>query len=466
VSSQTTSSYSTAYQSPRFHGEQNEELTPSRTAKDKIVGTPTKQHVRLRGTIILNLDDGSVRVEGLLSRISAIVRNRNLFLSIVTTVSMAKLILSAIEPASFDIRDIIGLASSSRNPVGPWIALYPPLYSQFTNSTQIQAWLLTPPSSIGTMLLISLAFRLPVFVFDLAIAVIVYCTAKKLSSPIEGRIATLIWFANPFSLFCIELLGVPDVVATLLILLAFGLLLSQRPILSGIAIGLGVWVKLFPILLIPPFLLYVHMNGFSRKNQSIILCVGLLGLVGYLSSILPFGSYYMTLYTPVTQPMPFFAGVSAVNGSAFVLILFYCLLGLFVRRGENLLSLLIPTLMIYFAVSNPYPQYLMWALPLVAIDIVLVKRSRAILFVAFNTLAFAQWFFTSSGFLTPSGYSLLMIPLGGDMLPWYSRVVTTLLESYSSILLLPLVSSGFYACTLIYAADVARSWFESSSGKA
>ena len=381
-------------------------------------------------------------------------------------VSAAKFVLSAIEPASFDIRDIIGLAGSSRNPVGPWIALYPPLYIQFANATQLQSWLLTPPSSIGANgLLISLTFRLPVLAFDLATAVILYCTAKRLASPTEGRIASLIWLANPFSLFCIELVGVPDVVATFLVLLAFGLLVHQRPIFSGIAIGLGIWVKLFPILLIPPLLLYAQLNGISRKHQATILCVAMLGLVAYLSSVLPFGSYYMTSYTPVTQPMPFLAGISAVNGSAFVLILFYCILGLFIRRNEKLLALLIPTFMVYYAASNPYPQYFIWALPLMVIDVVLVKRSRAILFALFNTLAFAQWFFTSSGFLTPSGYSLLLIPLGGDILPWYSRVVTSLLESYSSILLLPLVSSGLYACILIYAVDVARSWFGSSSDK-
>jgi uncharacterized membrane protein len=312
------------------------------------------------------------------------------------------------------------------------------------------------------MLMISLLFRLPVFAFDLATAVVLYYTVKRLASPIEGRLASLVWFVNPFSMFAIELLGVPDVAATFLVILAFGFLVSQRPILSGVAIGLGVWAKFFPILLLPPLLLYAHVNGISRRNQVAVLCLALIGLAGYFSWIFPFGSYFMTVYTPVTQPMPFIAGISAVNGSAFVLIFFYCLLGLFARKNKSLVAVLLPTFLIYYAVSNPYPQYLTWALPLMVIDIALVKRSRAALFAIFNTFAYAQWFFTSSGFLTPSGYSLLMIPLGGDVLPWYSRVVTTLLESYSSILLLPLVSSVLYACFLVYAADLARSWFSSS----
>ena len=401
-----------------------------------------------------------------MSRISVLVRNRTVFLAVITFVSAAKLVLSAVEPASFDIRDTIALISSSRNPLGPWIGLYPPLYAHFTNSTQLQTWLLTPPPSMdANMQLISLLFRLPVFAFDLATTVVLYYTAKGLASPIEGRLASLVWFVNPFSMFGIELLGVPDVVATFMVALAFGLLVSQRPILSGVAIGLGVWVKFFPILLLPPLLLYAHVNGISRRNQVAVLCLGLIGLAGYLSWVLPFGSYYLTVYTPVTQIVPFIGGFSAVNGSAFFLIFFYCLLGLFARKNKSLLAVLLPTLFVYYAISNPYPQYLIWALPLMALDIALVKRSRARLFVIFNVLAFAQWFFTSSGFLTPSSYSLLMIPLGGDVLPWYSNIVTNLLESYSSILLLPLVSSALYACVLVYAADLARSWFGFSSNK-
>src|SRR5208283_3596116 len=115
-----------------------------------------------------------------------------MFLVVVTIVSAVKLVLSAIEPASFDIRDIIGLISSHRGPLGPWIALYPPLYGQITNSTQLQAWLLTPPPSMDTnMQMLSLLFRLPVFALDLATAVVLYCTVKRLTSPVEARIASL-----------------------------------------------------------------------------------------------------------------------------------------------------------------------------------------------------------------------------------------------------------------------------------
>jgi len=389
------------------------------------------------------------------------------FLALIVMIAVLKLFLSAIVPASFDLRDTITLVSSGRAPVGPWLALYPPLYDQTaSNFTQLGVWWLASPSSMDFNLrIISTLFRLPVFAFDLATAVVLYYVGKRMASANEGRLASLIWFVNPFTLFGIELLGVPDIVATFLVVVAFSLFISRRIVLGGAVLALGTWMKFFPVLLLPPLLLYAHADGISWKPKMTLLGLGLIGLAGYLSWILPVGlGTYLTTYSPITQPLPFVAGQNAVNGSAFFLILFYCLLLLFAKRTKKLITLLLPTLLIYYAVSNPSFQYLIWAMPLMALDIALVNRSRALFYAFFSALAFTTWFFVSFAFLTPSGYSLLAIPLGGSDLPWYSRAVTTLLENRSVyVLLVPLVSSSLYASILAYAVDVARSWFTGAS---
>jgi hypothetical protein len=106
-------------------------------------------------------------------------------------------------------------------------------------------------------------------------------------------------------------------------------------------------------------------------------------------------------------------------------------------------------------------------MPIMALDVALVNRSRAGLFAIFYVLAFTNWFFISSAFLTPSGYSLLMIPLGGNTLPWYSLAITQLLDNSVVInMLMPLVSSALYASFLAYAIDTARTWFAQISDKA
>jgi len=395
----------------------------------------------------------------LFGNISMLIRSRNAFLTVMMAMGALKLILSAISPASFDLRDMIAMVASGHFPVGPWILLYPRLYNQTPSALeQLKVWSLAAPPGLSSMLLqVSLLFRLPVFAFDVSTAIALYFVGKRMASPVEGMLASLLWFINPYSLFSIELLGVPDVAATFLMVMALWMAISERHFLSGLFLGLGVWVKLFPVLLLPPLLLYAHSRGVRWKSVGWMLCLGLIGLVGYLSWIFPFGAMYLTHYTPVTQPLSFIAGEHAVNGSALWLILFYCLLGFCSKRIRTLLGPLLLTLLVYYALSNPYPQYVIWAMPLMALDVALVSRRRGLLLAFCYALAFVQWFFASSAFLTPSGYSFLMIPLGGANVPWYSQAIGKFLDSPFNRLFVPLVSSGFYASVLVYAADVARS---------
>ena len=315
------------------------------------------------------------------------------------------------------------------------------------------------------MQLTSLLFRLPIFGLDLGIAVALYYIVKKMASVFEARLASLVWFMNPYPFLSMELLGVPDVLATFFVVLVFAMLILRRPILSGVFLALGVLVKLFPILLLPTILIFAHTDGVSRKDRLVVLCFSLIGLLSYLSWVVPSGTQYLTQYSPVTQPMPVFVGSYVTNsyGFVFIMILFYGLLGLFAKKTNNPMGLLLPTFLIYYVVSNPYPQYLTWAMPLMVLDVVL-HRSRAPIFAAFCGLAFVQWFLVSPALITPSGYSLLMIPFTGNQLPWYSIAIGNFLDSpVNNDLIVPIVSSSFYAVIIFYAVDLMRTWFRLDS---
>jgi uncharacterized membrane protein len=253
-----------------------------------------------------------------------------------------------------------------------------------------------------------------------------------------------------------------------MVVVAVSLFTLRRPLLGGALLAAGICLKFYPILLLPPILIFTARNGISKARVVAVLGLGLVGLVGYLSWLLAGSNasmqYYLTQYTPVTWSIVELVSspVTAIASATVFLIVFYSLVGFFAKPAKSPLAVLVTTLMVYYAISSMalyHPQYLIWAMPFLALDIALEKRSRALLFAFFNTLAFVLAFYVSSAFLTPSSYSLLMFPLGGENLPWYSVVVTTLLESYSVTLLLPLISSAFYACVLIYAVDLTRSWF-------
>jgi hypothetical protein len=331
----------------------------------------------------------------------------------------------------------------------------------------VEVWLTSQPMTGLNTALLSLLFRLPTFAFDLATLAVLYHVGARLGTLENARLAGLIWYLNPYSLLSIELIGVPDVVVVFLLVLGFSLIMSRRLFPAAAILAIGIWFKFFPVVLIPPIFLSLFSQGFSRKRLVTALSMTLLGLVGYLGWVLPSGLASLTSYTPVTQPIPFIIGAPVLIGtgytlsqSAFGLFSFYCLLVFFAKR-DALIPTLISTLMLYYLLSGPYPQYFVWALPLMALDVVFVNRSRILVVAAFFGLAFVQWFLVSFAFLTPSGYSLLLIPIGVTNPPSYVLGLRTFLEGNQLLgtIILPLVYSSLFATILIYAVDAARSWF-------
>jgi hypothetical protein len=300
----------------------------------------------------------------------------------------------------------------------------------------------------------SFLFRLPILLLDVAISGLLYFFVQGLGGMVKARVAALAWFANPYAFLASELLGVPDILATLLLVAAVFLVIWRKPMLSALFLAIGVWAKFFPILLLVPNLIFEHFSGFSRKAKLATVFFGVLGLIAYASWTAPDWYANVASYSPVAQPMTLLGGEATVNFIAFSLVIFYFLIAIFARNVKKLVDLVLPTLLAYFALSSPYPQYLVWTMPLMIVDIVLWNRSRAWIFALFYGLGFAQWFLVSPALVTPSGYSLLLIPLteGGAM--------TAYLESYANTLVVQVVSSAFYATILLYLIETIRFWFK------
>jgi len=346
--------------------------------------------------------------------------------------------------------------------MGPWVALYPPLYNETAaNINQLQTWSsMAPFGSNPNFAMLSLLFRLPVFLCDLATMIILFWIGKKMKSSAEGRLMSLVWFLNPLSFFGVELLGLPDILCILLVSLSFLLLISERPLLSAAALGLGSFVKLFPIFLLPPLLMYMRLNGARRRSLLSATFVGVLGLFGYLAWVLPYGFEYLVTPTPVTQLVSFVGGVAnTVNSVTFGMFAFYCLQFIFMKKTDPL-PMLLSALLAYYLLAVPGPQYLIWVFALMAVDIAFADHLKAWIVSSLLVAVFLQWFLVSSAFLTPSGYSFLMFPLAGPSLPSYSVAIGEFLDSrLVGIIIMPIVSSLTFALTLAYTAEQIRSWF-------
>jgi uncharacterized membrane protein len=317
--------------------------------------------------------------------------------------------------------------------------------------------------------LLSLFLRLPTFVFDLAIAVTLYFAVLRLASSREAKLVTLLWFLNPFTTFEIEMLGVPDVAAIFLTLVEVSLLLRKRESLAGLFLAAGIVLKLYPILLVPPILLYARVRLATRlRSQALLVLLPLFGLIAYLSWVFPTGRLNLdpfTNYSPVTQPLTvmfvFGYPLHFISIASVALVTLYFAIWVAAKKAIWVTDTILPVLLVFYTFSNPYPQYYVWALPFLTLDVILVRRQRLPLLALLLGLVFAAWFTLSAAYSTPSGYSLFLFPLEGSNLPWYSQIINSFLRSNAAQLVAPVLFSGLYATTLVYALEVARGWFVS-----
>jgi hypothetical protein len=388
-------------------------------------------------------------------------------------VLILKLSATALVPSSFELEEIILMAIGREGGGGPWVAVENEmvlLWMWLTSSTNLPIdWsraipFVKPNGEISLLLALT---RLPAFLTDVAATVVLYLGVRSSSSAERARLAALVWFLNPYTIFAIELLAVPDILAAFLTLLAVVLVLYKKPVLSALPLAVGIAVKFYPVLLVPVFLI-VCLPKVKRKwifaiAYALCMSLGLIGYFSWASSGLLISA--LINYSPTVQPMDSifntFPG-TRISLVTMVLVVTYVATYLGARRSQlNPAIAVLATILMYFAFSDPYPQYFLWSLPFLVFDLTYSKR-HGVLLTALVGLQLADWFFMSDGFLTPSGYSMLLFALKGQNLAPYSLPIGLFLNQFGDFAV-DIASTLLYAISLIYAVDVIRYWFSSTN---
>ncbi len=95
----------------------------------------------------------------------------------------------------------------------------------------------------------NLTYKLPLILADYLCAVLLYRFVRKIRDEDSGRRVFILWFLNPFVIFVSSIYGNFDVLAVFLTLLALYAMYSRRYLSAGLAVGLGVSIKLYPLYL-------------------------------------------------------------------------------------------------------------------------------------------------------------------------------------------------------------------------
>lgn len=327
--------------------------------------------------------------------------NQKHFFSVVVIVVAVQLALAPLGGDPHDINYWIStgwlVVSEGKNPYSILSYsdyTYPPLWMVIITSYYALASVLVGPHDpwLGaTDLLFYFFMKLPLIVASSALAFVISGVVRGLTGDSgRSRSAALLWLLNPYVIWSVAVAGMFDVIPALFSLLAIWFLLRDMNELSALMLGLGVSSKTYPLLFLPVMLLYIWVKN---RSLSPIVSYTLFSLLIPLGLSIPFlaldprgyiyanTGYYLDHF-PNPTGLTIFLGLWMLGlDSSLIALLSQLAVGVTVllvllcmyRWSEpDAIPLYgsLSVLLVFFATNKVVnEQYLLWALPMVIVDV-------------------------------------------------------------------------------------------------
>jgi len=308
------------------------------------------------------------------------------------------------------------------------------------------------PSPEGFVLVFLM--KLPTLLFDLLAGVLVFMLVKDATGSAEaGGRAFLLWYLNPFNVFIIEIWGAYDIIPAALLVLSILCCQRGKWSIGGLALSLATIFRIFPILLLPVFLMYAVRKKRAAVTKFAFWFVVPLA-VGFAALVSEFGSLYSVIGTfvgiIVTQPWLLrFLGLYISPGTSLsdaplqlAVFLYPVQFYLMIRawRGEStsLTNLTLAFLLIHFTASWYEPYHFTWVTPILTAYWA-INRQRNWLFALLFISAFASILGYTPLFAHPNVF--LLFPTYTETLEYLARSVAAYVPAF---LLLEPLSLGIY----------------------
>ncbi len=98
-----------------------------------------------------------------------------------------------------------------------------------------------------------LAWKLPLILADSAVCLLLHRFGRSVRLPMSADALAVAWFLNPLVIWASSVHGEVDALAAMLVLAAFLAFSSGRWLFSGLALGLAIFAKGYPLVLLPVF---------------------------------------------------------------------------------------------------------------------------------------------------------------------------------------------------------------------
>ena len=303
-----------------------------------------------------------------------------------------------------------------------WLKIHYPI-SKFLGGNGFDKWLSSGSAQASfdvNAFRYNLAAKFPLLVLGLLCGWLIFLIVKKSTADInKAKMAALLWYFNPITLYSLVIMGQNDIVAIFLFLL--GMLLYEKWWLTAMLWGLASGVKSYPIIWSIMFLLVWEKNIYKLilKSVSVVAVYGLI-LLPWLGK-----SYFMeaVMNSGLSQRM-FIANIPIGFDKEILIVPFLLIVAAFnawKNNGKNKMFwanfFVFLSSLIILGFSHFNPQWLLWTVPFLSIwwSILGVSKDEVlpllIIFVVWGglTLGFDDKFLTW-GLVTPISPNLINFP--------------------------------------------------------
>lgn len=207
--------------------------------------------------------------------------------------------------------------------------------------------------------------KLPYLILDLLIGYIFIRLLDKRNI----KNALIIWFFNPITIYIIYGLSNFDIIPTFFTLLSLLMFKEKKYFATGVSLGLGASFKLFPLLLVPFFLIpLIKEHQFKNAGWILLSTLGIFALM-----VVPLLNGFLSIsnsgLTSKIFEMKLNFGVVSIPIFYFIygfLIMFFWIKKL---SWWNTNLFIVATLLLLISITKIHPQWLLWVLPFLTIII-------------------------------------------------------------------------------------------------
>tara|TARA_B100000886_G_scaffold339897_1_gene306868 strand:- start:5663 stop:7723 length:2061 start_codon:yes stop_codon:yes gene_type:complete len=305
-----------------------------------------------------------------------------------------------------------------------------------------------------------IGFGLSSLLFDLGTLYGIAFIAKKYSI----KALLLFYWCSPIVIYIIYWHGQLDILPIFLLIWCITLMHIEKPVGSGILLGLAISAK-YSMLIALPFIIIYYLRN-KRLNNQLYLSMIPLGIILVVNFLLYFGSqgfYEMVLKSPEANKL-FFVSISYGKDLKLYLLptVFLVLIYIFWRLEKINLDLLFVSIGVgFFSVLillPPSPGWFLWIVPFLTFyqirskgDYVLTAIPFYVFFIAYNIL------FSTGAYINYLGLDLSS-PLS-NFLPYQER-------NLKSIIFTGLQATGLLVSLRMYQFGIWRNnYYSNSRGK-